>query len=179
MLLYRRFKWLHWTRAALLAWHDGSAGDQHAEGEHYGYLRLKTGPVVHRRRLAAMPDGGWSVEDRMIPRSSSIHEYRLHWLLPDLPNLFEEGGDGRSGVVGLDTPRGVFRVRVSLELAEFGKGCRFALVRGVENGVPEGWSSRYYGERVPALSFSAIVRASSEVKFVTRFEPAAGSVGNY
>lgn len=178
MQLYRRFKWLHWTRAVLLAWHDGSAGEQQAEGEHYGYLRLETGPVVHRRRLAAMSDGGWEVEDRMIPESSAFHEYRLHWLLPDLPNRFEEAGDGRSGVVELDTPRGVFRVRISIGFSEMERDRRLALVRGVENGVPEGWSSRYYGERVPALSFSAVARASGEIRFVSRFEP-VGLSGKY
>ncbi len=74
-----RFLWLPWAQGWVRQ-QARSAGGALAywEGEHDGYCRLKA-PVVHRRSVVRLGSDHWLVVDAL--SSTSVHRYRLHWLL--------------------------------------------------------------------------------------------------
>jgi asparagine synthase (glutamine-hydrolysing) len=159
-----RFMWLPWpkTKVRLQAPSNGQFLTWW-EGEHDGYRRLKP-PVRHRRGVVLLNDGWWLVIDRL--SSLGDHDYRLHWLFPDVPFAWQEN----AGLLLLNTPAGPYWVKVNgtTERKEW------SLVRGEENSA-RGWNSPYYGYRDPALSLSFTVRARSTV-FWSLFGPEAGEI---
>ncbi|HEX6507527.1 MAG TPA: alginate lyase family protein [Chloroflexota bacterium] len=136
-----RFLWLPWLKSHVRASARSAGGHlTYWEGEHDGYSRLHP-PVLHRRALIQLGGEHWLVLDAL--ETEGTHDYRLHWLLPDLP--FERAL-GDSGVV-LDTPSGVYM----LWLGAINGTADLTVVRGAAD-TPRGWRSRSYLEREPALS---------------------------
>ena len=145
MLHYRRFKFLYWTKAALLVFRE-APGRTLAVGEHRGYAR-HPGAVVHRRSVLRVGDDLWIIADALLGEGE--HDARLHWLCGEFPVSLREGG------AALDTPAG------ALSLAVFdGAGAAQSLDLAVgQEDPPRGWLSRYFAERVPVGSLALQRRA--------------------
>lgn len=143
MLHYRRFKFLYWTRAALLTFRE-SGGRALAVGEHYGYAR-HPGGVVHRRSVLRVGDDLWIIVDTLT--GEGTHRARLHWLCGEFPVETTAGG------VKLNTPKGALSLAVYDEL---GATQLLDVVAG-QDDPPRGWLSRYFGEKV-AVSSVALAR---------------------
>ncbi|TAJ98624.1 MAG: alginate lyase family protein [Chloroflexota bacterium] len=143
MVHHRQFKVLYWTKAALLEFDD--RGDSAVcAGEHYGYRRFP-GACVHRRDVIFLKDDTWIVVDRVT--GSGEHTVRLHWLGGD----FESTPPGAENGMDLRTPAGLFTIR---SFDADGSPLVGRVVRG-DNVGPEGWLSRYYGEKIAVPSFAA------------------------
>ncbi len=169
MLLYRRFKFLYWTKAKLLSF--VKAGEmQETTGEHYGYCSLAE-PLVHRRKVISVNKDIFVVMDRVFGHKElkSEHELRLHWLLAkyNFNHLQLTSWQG----VNLFTPEGNYYV-LTMALNDDDNRLLEAKMKtaaGAEND-PAGWISRYYSYKEKALSLSLSV-ASKNAKFITIFAP--------
>lgn len=155
MVHHRRFKLLYWTRARLLRFEDLGAYAV-VEGEHDGFRR-HPGGCVHRRAVLHVKDDLWIVLDRI--SGAGRHAARLHWLAGPYPHRH----DACAGRVTLDTPAGEFTVTV---LDVDGNPLGGDVVRGAEH-PPRGWSSRYYGEKVPAPSLAVTRIGEAPVELVS------------
>lgn len=154
-----RFLWLPWLAARVISNKRSSARSLHYwEGEHDGYRRLAN-PVRHRRAIIRMGDENWLVVDRL--NSSSHHDYRLHWLLADVPYDWNHGEPHLT----LRTDCGMFYVNC----ATTGGLGEATLIRADEKS-PRGWASPYYGGREPALSL-ALTGRGSDFGFLSYFGP--------
>ncbi len=154
-----RFLWLPWLQGKVHCITRSSAGHlAYWEGSHDGYARL-TSPVDQRRGILQLGDESWLVVDHL--ESSSSHNYRLHWLLPDMEHTWLEA----QGMLILKTEAGVYHVQA---LAQPRKGVS-SLIRGDEKS-PRGWRAPYYYYREPALSLDLTVDGS-QVFFWTLFSP--------
>jgi asparagine synthase (glutamine-hydrolysing) len=142
MLHYRRFKNIYGIRAELLAFEDRPAYAL-VEGEHHGYAR-HPGGCVHRRAVLFVKDDLWIVADRIV--GEGTHAARLHWLGGDFPHRY----DPAAGALALATPAGPFTITV---LDEAGAPLAGDVVAGAQD-PPRGWTSRYYGEKVPVPSLA-------------------------
>lgn len=142
MVHHRRFKLLYRTKAHLLRFEEAGAYAL-AEGEHYGFRR-HPGGCVHRRAVLHGKDDLWVVVDRI--SGAGAHAARLHWLGGPYPHRYEAA----TGRLSLETPAGAFTVTV---LSGDGEPLRGDVVAGLER-PPRGWSSRYYGEKVPTPSLA-------------------------
>lgn len=159
-----RFLWLPWTRGRVRYQERSSEGHLvYWEGEHDGYRRLRA-PVRHRRAIVGLGGGWWLVVDGLA--SWRAHDYRLHWLLADLPHRWD--GDARQLV--LRTPAGRYHMR----LATLTGGGALSLVRADPHS-PRGWRAPSYYKRQPALSVALTAHARSVV-FWTLFAPEPGRV---
>ncbi len=159
-----RFLWLPWPKSDVRLQPSSNGGSlAFFEEEHGGYRRLKP-PVRHRRGVIRLKDGWWLVIDLL--SSVGEHEYRLHWLFPDVPYTWKENG----GSLLLNTPAGAYWVKVG----GTAETKIWSLLKG-DAATPRGWSSPYYGCREPALSLSMDVRARSSL-FWTLFGPEPGEV---
>jgi asparagine synthase (glutamine-hydrolysing) len=141
MLLFRRFKTLYWTRAALLGFED-TRDRAVVTGEHYGYER-HPGACVHRRSVLFVKDDLWVVVDRIT--GAGRHRARLHWLGGNFPYT----GDPSAGGLTLVTPHGEFSVRV-YDVAT-GRPAFSSIVSGQATPA-RGWLSRHFGEKVQVPS---------------------------
>lgn len=151
MHLHRRFKVLYWTKAELLRW-SVSPGAQLAIGQHHGFEREVPG-CIHRRAVLFLRPETWVVVDRLAGEGG--HDIRLHWLGENFPHRRE------GEAVVLDTPDGPFGVRI---YGEDGAPVELRCVSGESNPL-EGWHSRIYAEKVPALSMSV----TRNTRFPTTF----------
>ncbi len=140
MLHYRLFKCLYWTRASLLRFED-SRDVSLCVGEHYGYVR-HPGAVVHRRSVLFLKDDTWVVIDLI--EGKGKHHVRLQWLGGE----FAHRMDPSSFRMTLNTPQGPFSLCVYDQDA---RPLSANVVTG-QDDPPRGWSSRYYGEKVPVPS---------------------------
>ena len=143
MDMLSRFTWVDWAKGQVLRQGDidGLPGWQ---GKHDGYQRL-TDPVRHRRTLLNLGGDRWLVVDHLTGKQ--LHNYRLHWLLPDLP--YERDGNG----IHLRSGREDIQVVVGTVDAEAD--------HSIARSDPEstrGWRSRYYGHKEAALSVALEVR---------------------
>lgn len=154
MLHSRRFKCLHWTRAALQRYEEG-AGWSACVGEHYGYER-HAGGCVHLRGVLQVGDDLWIVVDRVTGRGE--HRVRLQWLFGPHEWSHEDG----RGLL-LQTRAGPFSVQVVDQLA---RQLPTSVVSGVDD-PPRGWASRYYGEKAPSPSLVAEMRGTPPLALVT------------
>jgi len=158
MLLYRRFKWLYWTKVRLLDF-----SENYIEGEHYGYKRLN-GKVTHRRRVEILKDGSYLIEDKLFQEEQIFHTYDLHWLVNDFPykvrklekNIFE---------VVLTTPIGEYYIFLKSNK----EGELFINRAKEDDNKPDGWQSRYYGEKTPGLSIHLKCSSNDGCEFITIF----------
>jgi len=158
MLLFRRFKWLYWTKAKLI-----NFSEKALEGEHYGYKRLK-GKITHRRSVEVLEDGSYLIEDKLFQEDKSSHIYDLHWLINDFPYEVETLEKEFSKVTLL-TPIGKYYIFLKCD-----KDGEFFVNRAKEDdNEPDGWQSRYYGEKTPALSIHLKCRSYNGCKFTTLF----------
>ena len=159
-----KFLYLPWLRGVLrINLRSRSGHLAYLEGEHDGYKRLSP-PAGHRRGILLLGSDSWLVLDSV--RSAGTHSCRLHWLLPDLPNDWDES----SGKLQLQTVAGDFFAQAMAR----GTSGKCSLTRAVENSA-EGWRARFYGEREPALSLSVQAEAA-EANFCTLFGPFEGVV---
>lgn len=158
MLLWRRFTWLHRTRATLVRF-----SDQLAEGEHLGYARLP-GHVIHRRQLSLDARGGLSVVDTLECHQGFEHEYDLHWLLADFPIAVTL--ENPTGIeLSLDVGGALLRLRIDSSVPGLAKVVRAS---GAE-GRFDGWVAPTYGLLEPAISVHWVARGSGKVTFRTEF----------
>ena len=157
---YGRFLWFPWITGRVLQSRQAAGGIEYWEGEHDGYRRRG---VRHRRGIVRIAPSAWLIIDRLdAPRP---HDYRLHWLLPDGPHVWNEARLG----VELQLREGNYVVQV----ATAGAAASGELVRAAADG--SGWRSRYYYSREPALSLTVNGQASAAL-FATLLAPAPASV---
>lgn len=167
-----RFLWLPWASGSRRHQMQGAAGMvAYWEGQHDGYRRLSD-PVDHRRAILRLGLEDWVILD--VLNGKEIHDYRLHWLLPDLARSTEasqgdEHGSSEACIV-LETPGGPYAVQA---------GCldgpvATTMVRA-DVDSPRGWSSVYYMSRQPALSL-ALTRRGTGARFWTHFGPPARTI---
>jgi asparagine synthase (glutamine-hydrolysing) len=154
---FARFLWLPWARGRKRDQRTSSAGHITCwEGSHDGYERLRA-PVSCRRAIVRLPGEYWLVLDHL--ESAEPHDYRLHWLLPDVP--CELSSDGH---VTLSLRGGEYGVRVGAD-----RQPDITLVRA-EAESPRGWFAPAYACRAPAWSLAAVVRDRA-ARFWTLFGP--------
>jgi len=136
-------------------------------GYHKGYRRIR-----HERRATVHADERWTVEDRLISREP--HSYRLHWLLPD----WEWEVESRESGFGLriKSPFGWISLNVISDSQLSNNASLLTLVRagevvyGKRDVKPfEGWTSRTYGEKHPALSLAFEVQSEGTTQITTEF----------
>jgi hypothetical protein len=136
-------------------------------GYHNGYRGVR-----HERRVTVYADERWVVEDRLISRES--HTYRLHWLLPD----WEWKVENRESGFGLRimSPLGWIGLDITSDFQLPNNDSPLSLVRagevvyGKRDVKPfEGWVSRRYGEKHPALSLSFEVQSEDTTQITTEF----------
>lgn len=153
-----RFLWMPWLHAEMLKQKTSSTGQlSYWQGTHDGYLNRGLA-TRHTRSVLRIGAEHWLVCDYL--DSSVQHDYRLHWLLCDVP--FDNVAPGR---IDLRTLSGDFQVQVASSALQMNSSLERAATKG-----PRGWRSAYYMHRQPALSAEYVVHAKA-VTFSTMFGP--------
>ena len=130
---------------------------------HDGYRRLG---LIHQRAVAALPSGGWLVEDALLPvqkrfSASQPRTACLHWLLPDWPWQVHADENGMRFILLLTSPQEV--AQLSLQVKDSPGGAPVpAQIQVARAGVllygggvvkpTWGWISPTYGDKMPALA---------------------------
>jgi hypothetical protein len=145
---------------------------------HRGYHNIK-----HERTITVYQNERWVVEDKLNPGFTlypTSHVYRLHWLLPDYEWKLETREYPSGTMSGFDlrlkSPYGWISLYVTsdsqISISEY----RASLVRageliyGQRDVQPyEGWVSRTYGQKIPALSFSFEITSESGAAITSEF----------
>lgn len=163
-----RFLWFKWTRSRVLRFEtspDGRVGV--FQGEHDAYRRLP-GRIVHRRTVCRIDDTYVIVDDLT---GSGEHEVALRWRLCG-PEWKPEGNSWQTEVAG-----GAIRATIAVP-----QPMTHRMSQGQEN-PPEGWESRYYGEKTaaPTLLVSGPLLLPASILTVVgpadcSIEPAASGV---
>ncbi|CAG1000921.1 Heparin-sulfate lyase [Anaerolineales bacterium] len=134
---------------------------------HRGY-----GSIKHERTVTVYRDERWLVEDKLTSSRRHLHTYRLHWFLPDWEYQLEET---ESGVrLRLKSPHGwtEFSIQSTLNVkrSTFSIVHAGELIHGQCDVLPyEGWVSRHYGQKSPALSLALEVMSEYNVTFTSEF----------
>ncbi|MBX3437325.1 MAG: alginate lyase family protein, partial [Planctomycetaceae bacterium] len=158
-----RFLWLPWLHGRQTEVRYSPRGQfTYWEGRHDGYERLPS-PVTYRRGILRIGREHWLIVDAL--QSTAPHTYRLHWLLPDMPHLF----DDTAHRLHLQMDAGRYDVCVA-STAELHSTC----VRADPHG-PRGWYAPHYGDRQPALSW-ALIAAEANVRFWTLLGPSVSEM---
>ncbi len=152
------FLWLPWITGRAVHSFPSQGGLAYWEGTHDGYRRLAA-PVSYRRGIVRLGGGWWLVLDRLVSRAS--HDYRLHWLLADVPYVWQP--DNRS--LALESPAGRYHVQIGLWPA----AGQASVVRAAARET-RGWQAPYYQALLPAVSLALSV-AGQAVLFWTLFGP--------
>ncbi|RLB95626.1 MAG: hypothetical protein DRH50_03620 [Deltaproteobacteria bacterium] len=163
MKLVRRFTWLGWTKARLLEFSPARS----VEGIHCAYRRFR-GDIVHRRRVIMLGKGDYIVKDVLTQRKSVTHRYTLHWLLADFEYEFQE--KDRWIAIVLRTPVGLYAVEMQAKVDGVPVRGVMEINRAKLTPEPDGWYSRYYTEKLPAISVNLTVESDLGVEFWTRFK---------
>jgi asparagine synthase (glutamine-hydrolysing) len=159
-----KFLWLPWLRGRVRSHqHSPHGWFTYWEGAHDGYRRCRP-PVRYRRGILRLGAHHWLVLDAL--HSHGTHSYRLHWLFPDVPYVWQE----TSGCLSLHLSGGLYHVQAAA-LAEHGI---YTLVRA-DPCSPRGWRAPYYSYREPALSLD-VTRVTDTVCFWTLFGPDKGLI---
>ncbi len=153
-----RFLWFPWLHGQVRCFLQSPTYLVYWEGEHDGYKRLNP-PARHRRAVLHLEGAYWLVLDSL--QSQGDHDYRLHWLFPDMPYSWAS----QTRCLTLRTTEGSYSVQVA---SEAGVGTS-TLVRADER-TPVGWRAPRYGRKGPALSLAVSKRAAS-ITFWTLFGP--------
>jgi len=135
---------------------------------HTGYRRSK---IKHERTVAVYEDEFWEVQDRLLNWKRQNHLYRLHWLLIDGEWRMED--NDHTVTLLIKTAQG----EVKLVLRHPSNMPRqFSLVRagnvvfGERDVKPyEGWVSRNYGEKSPALSLTLEIESPYHTTLTSEF----------
>jgi len=165
MVPHRTFKYLQWTHTA--TWEPEDHGLDYARiAAHDGYLRLP-GSWLHTRMLARL-GATWCVVDRVAPtgRTAPRTPVSLHWQLADLPHTWDEG----SSTLTLEMPEGSADPRWTVTLGCTDSAFSAGLARASSEPL-DGWHSRSYNHRDPALALSLDGSTSEPVWFVTLLGP--------
>jgi asparagine synthase (glutamine-hydrolysing) len=157
-----RFLWLPWAQGRVRT-HQIQENALYWEGEHDGYQRLPSA-VRYRRAVLEIDSEVWLVLDQL--QSQGQHTYRLHWSLADLPFVWQP----ERGILQLLTSAGSYYLHSGANSGPLD----FSLKRGDEHS-PRGWQSRYYAERLPALSMAGECQQSSSLLW-TLFSPTRGQI---
>jgi hypothetical protein len=150
-----RFLWLE--RVDARGWIEGGK----LIAEHDGYRALG---LTHRREVERQGTK-WVVRDQVLGAGAAVAT-RVHWLLPDWPwNL-----DGTT--LRLTAPEGEITMRVETEqrlaISLVRAGDRVAGNADVDPVL--GWVSHTYGEKQPALSLVADVKARPPILLTTTWD---------
>jgi hypothetical protein len=137
------------------------------KGYFHGYRRWG---VRHERMVTVFADEFWRVEDRLLNTRRRSHVYRLHWLLPDWE--WSVDGGNEKAEINLKSPHGLVKLAVH---ANQGRG-KLSIVRagelvhGERDVKPyEGWVSRNYGSKSPALSVAFEVSSPYHTSITSEF----------
>lgn len=160
MLLARRFKWLYWTKADLV-----DIEDRRLTGRQHGYARLG---VIHERSLCQL-DHGWRIVDTLQRRDTSPRTFRLHWLLLDSRYHLDQTSTNHWQLT-LGAPALPFKVSIECLIEGAPQAAQLDVKRAETSPAPVGWQSRYYGQRLPALSVICTVRSDQPLRFRTTFD---------
>jgi len=161
-----RFLVLDWTNAHakhLLEADENILG--RVRSYHRGY-----GDVKHERTVTVYRDERWLIEDKLTSPRRHPHTYRLHWLLPDWEYQLEETESAVS--LRLKSPTGWVSLSFysSIVLHHSSLVRSGELIHGQRDVFPcEGWVSRNYGQKSPALSLALEVRSEFNVTFTSEF----------
>jgi hypothetical protein len=124
--------------------------------------------VRHERLVIVHAGHRWLVQDTL--SSSSLHLYRLNWLLPDWEWKLEQAGPVHQ--LSIKSPHGW--VNISTGISSPNPQLQVSLVRcgevvhGQRQVQPyEGWASPTYGVRIPAISLAAESSATRSLTFTT------------
>jgi len=136
-------------------------------GHHKGYRGVR-----HERRVTVSADERWVVEDRLI--SKEPHTYRLHWLLPDWEYEIETRAQRLEISLFSTYGRITLVLQTNLHLSSFSSLLSIVrageVVFGQRDVKPfEGWVSRTYGEKNPALSLAFEVQSEGTTQLTTEF----------
>jgi hypothetical protein len=111
------------------------------------------------------------VEDRLLSSRRTERVYRLHWLLIDGEWTLEN--DRHGAVLQIRVPAGVIKLAIGSSSPAAHK---ISLVRagevlsGERDVKPyEGWVSRNYGEKTPALSLALEIESPYHTTFTSEF----------
>jgi len=136
---------------------------------HRGY-----GNIKHERTVTVYQDERWVVEDKLTSSRRTPHVYRLHWLLPDYEWKLEEQETGVR--LNLNSPNGWITLTIHSSFTRSVHPSSFSLVRageliyGQRDVQPyEGWVSRMYGQKLPALSFAFEVKSEFNATITSEF----------
>ncbi len=164
-----RFLVLDWANAHsknLIETDEAILGCVRAHHRGYGSVKLE-------RTVTVYQDEHWLVEDKLTSSRHAPHTYCLHWLLPDWEYQLEETESAIR--LRLESPYGWItlssfilhakRSSFSVSLVRSGE-----LIHGQRNVLPyEGWASRHYGQKSPALSLVLEVMSEYNVTFTSEF----------
>ena len=163
MTLVNRFLWLNWAQAEVLeTQHDETSQLIAITAQHDGYAHLGW---LHRRSLTALEDGGWCIDDLLVPigKVQTAITARLSWLLPDHPWQIT------ANILTIHTPKTVIRLTI--------KGAdTIALVRAGETLYGDlqpqptwGWHSSTYSLKQHALQLIAETHGQEKPFFSSTF----------
>lgn len=154
-----KFMWLPWIRGRVLRNQFSPSGRiQLWKGEHNGFQRLKQ-PVSYIRTILKLGEAMWLVLDCLY--SQSRHDYRLHWLLTQVPYIFSQ----KNKSLTLNTPKGEYHIFTG-EISELSD----ISIESADKTSPRGWRSQYYNQKEAALSLLLYKKAEQAV-FYTWFSP--------
>jgi asparagine synthase (glutamine-hydrolysing) len=166
-----RFLWFDWAQASGRV--NSSGNRAHAdrfEGEHDGYKRFG---VTHRRAVQWLGDGGWIIVDDMLRNNGgeADHDFRLHWLLADLPFEVSDSPFQVEFMSKFGRVRWIVFSSVpgSSTVVRAGKQLTNNVLPGLANAKTEllGWEAPTYGDLQPAVSLVVQARSQLPVRFVT------------
>jgi hypothetical protein len=128
--------------------------------------------VKHERTVTVYQDERWLVEDTLIVYRYVPHTYRIHWLLPDYEWKFEELEDGVN--LKINSPNGWIALLIHssfiLHPSSFSLVRAGELLHGQRDVQPyEGWVSRTYGQKSPALSLAFEVSPAFDTTITSEF----------
>ena len=169
MVPHRTFKYLHWTHTA--SWEPAGHGLDYARiAAHDGYLRLP-GAWLHTRMLARR-GSTWCVVDRVAPTEPAAPPtaVALHWQLADLAHAWDED----TSTLSLEMPEGARDPRWNVVVGCTDPTFHTSTARASLEPV-DGWHSRTYNHRDPALALSCAGTAAGPLWFVTLIGPEPAS----
>mgnify|MGYP002398849497 CR=1 FL=1 len=154
-----KFLWFPWLKGNVHCMLRSLAGHlAYWEGGHDGYRRLSS-PVDHHRGILQLGNESWLIMDRL--SGSSVHRYRLHWLLRNCDYSWNQS----IGLLTLRTEAGDYYIQTGVQ----SQSGIYSLMRA-DMDSPRGWRAPYYNYREPALSLDLTVHDSLTL-FWTLFSP--------
>jgi len=134
---------------------------------HNGYRGIR-----HERTVTVHTDERWVVEDKLV--SKEPHTYRLHWLLPDWEWRVENREERVA--ISLQSPNGEVVIILQTKPLFSNLHSLLSIVRagevvyGTRDALPfEGWASRTYGIKIPALSLAIETQSATGAICLSEF----------